>query len=179
MIVGSVIRLKLSWFPSYLHGLPIPLDHIIPSIFVEMGAPKPPLHLHPSHPLSLSPQETTASWKQQESKEKKQKKKKKKVKEKDKKKTFSSPIQSPSQIPRPLHQFLILMLLHLQFPLSLRADELNSPLLFALRPRVFVVELAHAHTLQERLSAWHGDILDGCVVLRREVDGRRGGSGDG
>lgn len=40
-------------------------------------------------------------------------------------------IQPPSQIPRPLHKLLVLMLLHLQLPLPLDADRPHAyPVLF-------------------------------------------------
>jgi hypothetical protein len=54
-------------------------------------------------------------------------------------------IQSPPQIPRPPHQLLILMLLHLQLPLPLNTNRPNRTLLSPLLQKLLIPLLANIH----------------------------------
>lgn len=88
------------------------------------------------------------------------------------------PVQSPSQVSRSLHQLLVLVLLHLQFPLSLDADELHGiPVIVSLLSVLGPVEVAVAHALEKRLAHTCGaqGVLDGGLRRGR----RRGDCGGG
>lgn len=78
-------------------------------------------------------------------------------------------VESASQVSRPLHQLLVLVLLHLEFPLTLHTDGVHGlifPLLLGPVLTVFLVlNLALVHALQECLSSPLG-LLDGWELLR-------------
>lgn len=66
---------------------------------------------------------------------------------------LSRPIQPSPQILRPLHQLLILVLLHLKLPLPLHTNR--TPYLLTTYA-IQILQLSFPHSSQERLISWCG-----------------------
>ena len=77
------------------------------------------------------------------------------------------PIKPPPQIPRPLHQFLILVFLHLQFPLPLDGNGLHLP---HFMPRPFLPDPADPELAPLRRLDLAFPWLLRLLLLRRWLD---------
>ena len=86
------------------------------------------------------------------------------------------PVQSSPQVSRPLHQLLVLVLLHLELALPLYGNEHHAPLLLPVLSVVVVLHLPLLHALQEGLfRRRRGLVLNGRRGRGRRRDAHHGG----